>query len=165
MDDRLADLERVFGSRDPLLGSPSQALLAYLLIAGRPIDGTAAAAGLRAALERFATAYAEALDHPGGAFDRSLLEFSEWAQQGTNDHRGLERRLELLTGSSTGPRRRPLPTPVRSAPDVGRDQVPAVSGTRWPLAPNEAALASGSMALAAVASSAGVQWEAVAGGA
>jgi hypothetical protein len=96
IDDRLADMERVFGSGDPLLGTPSQALLAYLLIAGRPMDGPAAATALRAALDRFAAEYAEALDHPGDAVDETLLEFSERGQPGTNDARDLERRLELL---------------------------------------------------------------------
>ncbi|MGH2475151.1 MAG: DUF262 domain-containing protein [Candidatus Limnocylindrales bacterium] len=96
----LTRLDRVFGPRDPLLGSPAQALLAYLFVREAPaVADAVAATGLRTFLDWFNTTRLAALDLPETERDPTLVEFSELSQHGTHEARNIERRLAIVRAS------------------------------------------------------------------
>jgi len=99
VDATLDRLDAVFAPRDPLLGSPAQALLAYLFV-GEALPevkpGRAAVDRVRTFLEWFGRTRLAALDLPESERDPALVEFSELSQHGTNEQRNVERRLAIL---------------------------------------------------------------------
>ena len=101
VDTTLSRLDRVFAPRDPLLGSPASALLAYLFVAERPAwtDDAEGAARTRAFFDWFQRTRLAALDLPESERDPALVEFSELSQHGTNEQRNIERRLAIMRAS------------------------------------------------------------------
>jgi hypothetical protein len=95
LDGGLDRMTRVFGPRDPLLSSPSYALLYFLFL------GSGAAADVPAPLLReFFAAFQHdrlaALEQPEDGRDETLVEFSGLMQHGAQDPRAIARRLEIL---------------------------------------------------------------------
>ncbi len=99
VDATLQRLDGTFGPRDPLLGSPAQALLAYLVVRDLPDDSVVAIADLRTFLDWFNTTRLAALDLPEAERDPALVEFSELSQHGTHEARNIERRLTIVRAS------------------------------------------------------------------
>lgn len=94
-------LSEVFGSADPLLGTPSHPPLYYLFC--KRVAGDAATPQLALRIRDFLAAFQELrrsqLELPDGQQDARMIEFTHLMQHGTNDQRSLERRLAiLLTG-------------------------------------------------------------------
>jgi hypothetical protein len=95
VDAGLARMERVFERADPLLATPSYALL-YGLFLGSVEPDDAPAGRIRAFLAAFQRSRLEALEQPDGERDESLVEFSGLMQHGSQDRRSIGRRLEIL---------------------------------------------------------------------
>jgi hypothetical protein len=92
-----AGLERmaaVFGSHDPLLASPSYALLYSLFVRSLSADVTADV--IRDFLAGFQRERLAALEGPDDPHAEPLLEFSGLMQHGGQDRRSMGRRLEIL---------------------------------------------------------------------
>jgi hypothetical protein len=95
---RLAALSAIFRSSDPLLASPSAALVTYLFVRSRlERDGDAPAERLRGFFEWFQRARLAALERPEGeGGGGEYVEYSELSQHGTNEARNIARRLQIV---------------------------------------------------------------------
>jgi hypothetical protein len=91
----------VFRPSDPLLASPSNAFLFYLLV--RTVVGDERAAGdpsaVRTFLQGFGRSRVSALDLPEAERDAALVELGGLMQHGTNDVPNVRRRLEILAAA------------------------------------------------------------------
>jgi len=95
----LGFLERAFGGADPLLATQSAPPLYYLFARPFALDEAAkpSPGAVRGFLERFEAERRADLERPEDRRDHALAEFSDLAQRGANDPRGLDRRLQILT--------------------------------------------------------------------
>jgi hypothetical protein len=95
LDGGLDRMTRVFGPRDPLLSSPSYALLYFLFLGSGAADDVAGPL-LREFFAAFQHDRLAALEQPEDGRDETLVEFSGLMQHGAQDPRAIARRLEIL---------------------------------------------------------------------
>ena len=101
LNGRLGLMSSIFRPSDPLLASPSAALVAYLLVRSRvSADGDdLGAARTRGFFEWFQRARLAALERPEGEGDGEYVEYSELSQHGTNEARNIARRMQIVAGA------------------------------------------------------------------